>query len=101
MRDVLLRGALRALGAFLLVQHCCAQSLTSPITSGTITVRLSSVASISTATAGEPLDLSQPVGDSARDFVATHGAQIRLIKNGSLLGTPFCDITAILAAGAP
>jgi glucose/arabinose dehydrogenase len=77
-----------------------AQSLTSPIVVGNVTIKLQSVASISTATAGEPLDFAQPVGDLSRDFVATHGGQIRLIKNNSLLPTPFADIKAALAAAS-
>jgi len=73
--------------------------LTNPINNGTITIKLVSTGSINTATAGEPLDLSQPVGDASRLFVATHNGQIRLIKNGALISTAFADIKAALTAG--
>ncbi len=73
-------------------------ALTNPISNGNVTVKLASVASINIATAGEPLDLSQPVGDSSDLFVATHGGQVRLIQNGSLLSTPFADIKSILSS---
>src|SRR4051812_29923427 len=72
-----------------------ANALTSPINNGSIAVKLISVGSINTTTAGEPLDLAQPIGDAGngnRLFVATHGGQIRLIKNGSLVSTPFADL---------
>src|SRR5262249_5280740 len=77
-----------------------AQSLTNPIVAGNLTIKLSSIGSIATSTAGEPLDFAQPVGDSSRDFIATHGGQILLIKNNSLLSTPFADIKTALAAAS-
>ncbi|HEY7087794.1 MAG TPA: PQQ-dependent sugar dehydrogenase [Tepidisphaeraceae bacterium] len=82
-----------AVGLLSAVQQSDAQT----ITQGTIQVKLQSIGSINIATKGEPLDLAQPVGDSAngnRLFVATHGGQIRLIKNGVLQGTPYVDLTA-------
>jgi glucose/arabinose dehydrogenase len=75
-------------------------AVTNPINNGTITIKLTSVGSINTATAGEPLDLAQPINDTAngtRLFVATHGGQIRLIKNGSLLSTPFASLNSALS----
>jgi glucose/arabinose dehydrogenase len=78
-----------------------ANALTNPITNGTVTVKLVSTGSINISTAGEPLALTQPLNDTAngtRLFVATHGGQIRLVDNGSLLSTPFADIKSILSS---
>jgi glucose/arabinose dehydrogenase len=62
---------------------------TSPITAGNITVRLQRVAVVP-GTIGAPLDLEvEPNDPSDRLFVAGQNGQIRIIKNGALLTTPF------------
>jgi glucose/arabinose dehydrogenase len=46
-----------------------------------------------------PLFLVSPPGDTQREFVLQQGGLIRIIKNGALLGTPFLDISTIIASG--
>jgi glucose/arabinose dehydrogenase len=78
-----------------------ARALTNPIVNGNVTVKLTSIGSINISTAGEPLDMAQPLDDTAngtRLFLATHGGQIRLDKNGSPVSTPFADIKSILSS---
>ncbi len=41
-----------------------------------------------------PLYVGSPPGDSSRLFIVEKGGAIKLFKNGSLLGTPFLDITS-------
>src|SRR3954467_15518849 len=96
MRRLSIRGAIAAGLVLTLCGERALAVLTNPINNGAITIKLVSTGSINTATAGEPLDLSQPVGDANRLFVATHGGQIRLIKNGALVSTAFADIKASL-----
>src|SRR2546426_630933 len=78
-----------------------ANALTNPINNGSVTVKLVNVATIPLGSpTSEPLDLAQPIGDSAngaRLFVAAHGGQIRLIKNGSLVTTPFASLNSVLS----
>jgi glucose/arabinose dehydrogenase len=46
-----------------------------------------------------PLFVTAPPGDRARLFVVERTGQIRIIKNGTLLATPFLDITTQLFSG--
>jgi hypothetical protein len=46
-----------------------------------------------------PLFVTSPPGDQARLFIVERTGQIRIIKNGILLATPFLDITAQLFSG--
>ena len=46
-----------------------------------------------------PIFLTAPPGDTARLFVVEQGGAIRIIKNGSLLGTPFLDLHDSLSTG--
>src|SRR3954471_17056470 len=98
MRRLPMRGGIAAGLVLLLCQERAGAVPTNPINNGAITVKLVSTGSINTATAGGPLDLAQPVGDANRLFVATHGGQIRLIKNGALASSAFADIKAALSA---
>lgn len=68
--------------------------LTNPVNPGTESVYLSRIATLSTAGTGNgaPIDLTHANDASGRLFVATHGGQIRLIKNGSLVATPFLNV---------
>lgn len=47
-----------------------------------------------------PLFVTAPPGDRTRLFVVERTGQIRIIKNGTLLATPFLDITAELFSGS-
>ena len=77
-----------------------ATALTNPINNGSVTVKLVSVATIPLGSpTSEPLDLAQPIGDSAngaRLFVATHGGRLE-IGRGSLGG---CRVRLLLPAAA-
>src|SRR5256885_4386946 len=100
MHDVWTRSRFAALLVLLVFRADRASALTNPINNGTITVKLVSVGSINPGTTGEPLDLTQPINDlenGTRLFVATHGGQIRLIKNGSLVSTPFASLNSALS----
>jgi glucose/arabinose dehydrogenase len=46
-----------------------------------------------------PLDLTAPPGDS-RLFIAEKGGAIRIVKNGSLLSTPFLNISSLVSNGS-
>src|SRR5690242_3588874 len=100
MHDVWTRSRFTALLVLLALCAGRTSALTNPIVNGNITIKLTSVGSINPGTAGEPLDLAQPINDTAngtRLFVATHGGQIRLIKNGSLVSTPFASLNSVLS----
>lgn len=45
-----------------------------------------------------PIDLTTPPGDS-RLFIAEKDGTIRIVKDGSLLGTPFLDISPLVSKG--
>jgi len=59
---------------------------------GNITIGLQEVASGLTS----PVFATSPVGDSSRLFVADQTGRIRIIENGSLLATPFLDLSATI-----
>jgi hypothetical protein len=46
-----------------------------------------------------PLFLTSPPGDTTRLFVVEKGGRIRIIENGTLLGTPFLDLTGQVSTG--
>lgn len=82
-----------ALTIFLWCGPAAAQ-LTNPVPAGPASVSLERIAAIPTAGTGngEPLDLTHANDGTGRLFVATHGGQIRVIKNGSLLPTSFLSV---------
>ena len=43
-----------------------------------------------------PLYLTSPPGDTTRQFVVEQGGKIKIIKNGTVLVTPFLDLTALV-----
>ncbi len=45
----------------------------------------------------QPVYLTSPPGDSSRLFVVEKTGRIRIVKNGSLLGTPFLDISGLVS----
>ncbi len=63
---------------------------------GTVAVGLQEVAS----GLNLPLYLTAPVGDGARLFIVEKGGAIRIVKDGSLLPTPFLDLTGRVSTGA-
>src|SRR6185295_3843403 len=48
-----------------------------------------------------PVFLVSPPGDTARQFVVEQRGKIKIIKNGSVLATPFLDITSKVQTLAP
>ena len=79
------------LGSVLAVPSAPARA-TAPGTEG---VELVNVASgLST-----PTDLTAPPGDS-RVFIAEKPGRIRIVENGTLLSTPFLDITGLILDGS-
>ncbi|HEU5262511.1 MAG TPA: PQQ-dependent sugar dehydrogenase [Gemmatimonadales bacterium] len=44
-----------------------------------------------------PLYLTQPLGDTTRLFVVEQPGRIRVIRNGTLLPTPFLDISSLIS----
>ena len=87
----IVRGSLAA--AVLLAMNCDAGP--AEPTQGSTDVHLQPVVS----GLAFPVDMAAPVGDS-RLFVVEKGGRIRIIKNGSLLGTPFLDIHTLVSSGS-
>ncbi len=48
----------------------------------------------------QPVQVTYPPGDFARLFIVSQGGTIRIVKNGTLLGTPFLDIGALTSDGS-
>ncbi len=48
----------------------------------------------------QPVQVTSPPGDSTRLFIVSQGGTIRIVKNGSLLGTPFLNIGALTSDGS-
>ena len=61
----------------------------------TLQVELVSVASGFT----NPLDIQQAGDASGRLFVVEQGGRIKIIQNGSVLGTPYLDISSLIVSG--
>jgi glucose/arabinose dehydrogenase len=61
----------------------------------TLQVELISVASGFT----NPLDIQQAGDGSGRLFVVEQGGRIQIIQNGSVLGTPYLDISSLIVSG--
>jgi glucose/arabinose dehydrogenase len=57
--------------------------------------------SVITSGLAAPLYVGSPPGDSSRLFVVEKGGAIKLFKNGSLLSTPFLDITSKVLIPSP
>jgi glucose/arabinose dehydrogenase len=62
---------------------------------GTVPVALQEVA----AGLSFPLYLTAPPGDPSRLFIVEKGGAIRVVKDGTLLPTPFLDLTAQVSTG--
>jgi hypothetical protein len=70
---------------------------TNPITNGSISVRIKTVATLPTATTGAPDFLTTDgVAGDARLFVLGQRGQIRIVDNGTQLATPFLDVNTAL-----
>jgi glucose/arabinose dehydrogenase len=63
---------------------------------GTVGVGLEQVAS----GIGFPLYVTAPPGDTDRIFIVNKGGTIRIVKAGTLLTTPFLDITTLVSTGS-
>ena len=63
--------------------------------SGTPTLTTTRVASGLDA----PLDLQVPAGDLSRLFVVEQTGRIRIVRNGSVVGQPFLDVSGRISAG--
>ena len=46
-----------------------------------------------------PLDIQQAGDGSGRLFVVEQGGKIKIIQNGSVVGTPYLDISSLISAG--
>jgi glucose/arabinose dehydrogenase len=46
-----------------------------------------------------PLDIQQPPGDSSRLFVVEQAGRIKIIQNGTVLGTPYLDVSSEVVSG--
>ena len=46
-----------------------------------------------------PLFVTAPLGDFDRVFIVEQGGRIKIRKNGSVLGTPFLDVSALIVSG--
>jgi glucose/arabinose dehydrogenase len=46
-----------------------------------------------------PVYLTAPPGDNNRLFIVEKGGRIHIIKNGTLLGSPFLDISSLVSTG--
>jgi glucose/arabinose dehydrogenase len=47
-----------------------------------------------------PLDFAAPPGDASRWFIAEKGGRIRVVRDGSLLATPFLDLSSQVSGGS-
>ena len=47
----------------------------------------------------QPVYVTSPPGDTSRLFVVEKTGRIRIVKNGSLLATPFLDISGLVSTG--
>jgi glucose/arabinose dehydrogenase len=68
---------------------------------GSATVIVSANPSVQLVSSGfnQPVYLTQPPADTSRLFVVEQPGFIRLVKNGSLLGTDFLDISSLVLSG--
>src|SRR5712672_2539349 len=46
-----------------------------------------------------PLDIQQAGDGSGRLFVVEQGGKIKIIQNGSILGTPYLDVSSLIVSG--
>src|ERR1051326_733727 len=47
-----------------------------------------------------PLDFAGPPGDASRWFIAEKGGRIRVVRDGSLVATPFLDLSSQVSGGS-
>ena len=80
------------------IPAACGSGDASPVgpPDGTVPVGLQEVAS----GLGFPVYLTAPPGDNARLFIAEKGGAIRIVKNGTLLPTPFLDLAGRVSTGS-
>ena len=73
-----------------------AHGQTNPITSGAISVKIRTVATLPTGTTGAPISLPPMAWQAMRLFALGQRGQIRIIDNGTQLTTPFLDVNTVL-----
>jgi glucose/arabinose dehydrogenase len=55
--------------------------------------------SLVTSAVSRPVFLTAPPGDLSRLFILEQGGRIRIVKNGTLLATPFLDLSSRISTG--
>jgi glucose/arabinose dehydrogenase len=68
--------------------------LTNSIAQGSLTIKLTTAATINTGTDGTPQGLTAAPGDPNRIFIATRNGDIRILSGGTLSSTPFLNMAA-------
>jgi len=88
---------LLALGFLVALPVACGSDAGTPVSppDGTVSVGLDEVAS----GLNFPVYLTAPSGDTRRLFIVEKGGAIRIVKDGTLLPTPFLDLTGRVSTG--
>src|SRR5450432_683854 len=71
-----------------------ANGQTSPITTGTVSVTLTKVATVNTATFGTPEDIATAPGDNSDLFITTRNGDVLTLNNGTISSTPLLNMAA-------
>jgi glucose/arabinose dehydrogenase len=87
---------LLAIGLLTSLPAACGSDAATGPPEGTVAVGLEEVAS----GLRFPLYLTAPAGDTGRLFIVEKGGAIRIVKDGTLLPTPFLDLTGRVSTGA-
>src|SRR5712664_1560443 len=88
-------GTVLSLWAALVCVGCNSGSTTPSHPPPTLQVELAPVASGFSS----PLDIQQAGDGSGRLFVVEQGGKIKIIQNGSILGTPYLDVSSLIVSG--
>ncbi len=88
-------GTVLCLWAALACVGCNSGSTTPSHPAPTLQVELAPVASGFSS----PLDIQQAGDGSGRLFVVEQGGKIKIIQNGSILGTPYLDVSSLIVSG--
>jgi glucose/arabinose dehydrogenase len=86
---------LLAIGLLTSLPAACGTDAATGPPEGTVAVGLQEVAS----GLSFPLYLTAPAGDTGRLFIVEKGGAIRIVKDGTLLPTPFLDLTGRVTTG--
>src|SRR5947209_1519902 len=85
-------GVLAAVGIFSVAPHASGQ--TSPVVKGSVTVRLSRVATVNTGTFGTPQDMASLPDGTGRMLVTTRNGSILTLSGGALQATPYLNLSS-------